>query len=377
LTVAAGLLVVGGLGTGWSVANRVALAKIAALKPVWLLRAQLRSGGEAAGEAVAELERRRSANLISRQQIQGVADDLLAIQAEPQAAWCPEYPTFLFGAGAAGELTQSQMERMIHQGVQITPRLKPVVRSGAYAIFWTNFDQVRLAETTFKNWNLNVQIEIKVIEATFTPAAGEPVVLTVNSTGNMQTGNLGGSMGSHRKMELPPGDYEVAMKSTIAVTMLSMGEPVEVHGESRMRIKVAAPDEPMVELVTTPELEKEVRQAIRLKNAKKVAPDSIRLDLAFSRTPLPLLGRVVAVQLNDRGETSRFPLTEVHVRPRSEGQASSDERFWPEGLLEGPTRFVFVPDVEIAERADGVTSMWAKPVDLGAFDLAPPKEATP
>lgn len=371
------IMLIGGLGGGWSVANRIAPGTLAALKPVWLLRAELRTAGPGSPQAAAELERRRSAKLLTQSQIQAVADALLTIQSNPNAGWFNDYPTFLLGASASGDLSQSQMAQMVRQGVRLEPRVKPVIRAGSMAVFWTGFDQVRLGEKLPPTMMMNVRIESKAMEATFTPAAGNPIVVEVASGGRMQSGSLGGAMGSHRKVEVPPGEYEVALKSTLTISMLSMAEPIELRGQSRLKVKVVAPDEPMVELVTTPELEPQVRQAIRLNTVKKVPPDSIRLAIETGRTPVRLIGRIVAEQVDSEGKISRFPLSEVDARTETTDFTYSDQLMWPKAMRTVRTRFVFVPELELAELADGVTSMWANPIDLGEFDLASPSEGSP
>lgn len=105
------------------------------VKPAWLLSLQMRHNAPgSSAAAVAEVERRIWAKSISAASMQAIVEDLLAMQADPAAAWSPRFGDVIEEAIAAGLATPQQGTAYLLNAVRgrysivVRERVKPSAR---------------------------------------------------------------------------------------------------------------------------------------------------------------------------------------------------------------------------------------------------------
>lgn len=338
-------------------------------KPVWMLSAELSSADpKRVQRAADELVRRVNAGWAPPpDRADALIDHVLAIQANPAAAWATGMGDLLLLWRDAGMLDDERWSRFVSAGVAVQLNVRERLRASGEAEFNFMLSSPRFAYQPR-------QFDVAVADVLL----GDHVVVPARQLGTAGVVASGGSgFGTMKPIDLPPGEYPVAA----VVELRERGAPPNATPVARYplaaRVTLVGPDEPLVILIENPELAAGVQASVRVDRAvwQLMAAKDHMLELMFdaAANPAAVCHQVTAIWTDPDGTPRSVSLGTVRFREGSSNHSFGIGQSVPAPLPTSVT-LRLTPDIAAAEATASFTEIFGGSWDIPNVRIEPPPE---
>lgn len=382
LALLLGVLIAGGLG----VFQRASLTRY---KPAWWLLADVQSGnGVLETKALDELSRRVNAGELSSRSSDVLIELCLTQQTAAKGAGYGPWGQALGALVAAGRLSEPQQARMFQNAVHTELSTRALTSAAGPLIVLAKFEP-RGPDRVFMTRVRCVGLAIDSAELDL-GAYPESTDLRPDVVSDYMGWGGSGSLETSLPIALPAGSHKLSATFEYAIHRTAVAGMMQIRMATtddrrapllalrktvETTFEVAPAGEPVVKLVSTPELDKAVTQCVQLSGAfYRETEDGAELTTRFTMRPLPPVGlcfealavidgqefdagRIVAPPKHVGGEqpyetrsTARMPRTDaatITLILRASSNVAG-QVMWLDEIWDGELRFENVPVVRSA-----------------------------
>jgi hypothetical protein len=283
------LILVGVLGISAVAINRsTALVKYL---PTWYLASQTNGPQDfIAQRAIIELDVRAGMDSLSAARAASLVQHALAVQADKNSTWLPEWGNLIGTLRGKGLVTDAQFSTFIRQGADISLETRPIARAGESLPVRTVVRPNRMADQAA---GASAYIRYQISQAR-TPDAtlGPNIGIFISGVGSM--GGMSSGVSSF-PLDVPVGETELTLVLAIdADTNPSFATPLASWTQSfTLPLKVVPPGTPLVQVIDDAALTPAMQSAIAVNSIDISATGPVGIDedttynINFSLKALP------------------------------------------------------------------------------------------
>jgi hypothetical protein len=233
----------------------------------WLVR-DFRAGSD---RALAELQRRLTVGSLRDDNINDLVDTIVALQADPNAAWKPSLGDFVERARLAGKVNEGRWKRYLDQALVLEMQLRPRLRRGDPLPVGLSVIQVR----TGRAMGLVIDIQPTLLAG---PVVAKDRPLKMPFDWPLSLSKCQGQdmlePGELRLQDIADGRHPVVAEVTVLANLGSVNTKVVKRLDRTCELVAATA--PAVELVDDPELTKAIKSRLSVEVWKKHVQITLR-----------------------------------------------------------------------------------------------------